>query len=76
MYKLVARNAQMLGMHVFKLVKLTSRRSMKGSVSSSQAMLVLFFSPPESPRLRGLPMTGGKERAGDVRIMRSNNTIL
>ena len=30
---------------------------MKGSVSSSQAMLVLFFSPPESPLLRGLPMT-------------------
>ena len=35
---------------------------MKGSVSSSHAMLVLFFSPPESPRLRGLPMTASKER--------------
>ena len=34
---------------------------MKGSVSSSQAMLVLFFSPPESPLLSGPPMTVSRE---------------
>ena len=44
--------------------ELTSRRSMKGSVSSSQAMLVLFFSPPESPLLSGPPMTVSKSKRG------------
>ena len=37
---------------------------MKGSVSSSQAMLVLFFSPPESPLLSGPPMTVSKSKRG------------
>ena len=42
--------------------QLTSSRMREGSVSISQPMLALFFSPPDRPRTRALPMSGGRRR--------------
>lgn len=45
--------------------KLTSKSIMEGFVSSSQAILALFFSPPERPLFIMLPMTEKEEEEND-----------
>lgn len=44
------------------LYVLTSRKMMAGSVISSQAMLALFFSPPDIPRHQASPITADTRR--------------
>ena len=57
-------------------MKLTSSSIISGSVSSSQAILALFFSPPEIPRTNISPITESRTTVSQNNVKNCSSTSI